>query len=197
MLKERRTAGLPAASMEHRCAYRQPSEGTKTQPAKAQKGKTCAGMYTHTVKSHRTRKDLKRSDLPSIHPAEQGSFGSNAFTSPTTHFILGNSPQKDAKLSQRGAAHPLPLPEPRRRRELTAFRTGSADTEKGYTTQEVYTKCNRTTQAMVRFVSSLLLVKKNKSKTLCWMESDLILLPLFVLYSKFCSLLSNSKECLG
>lgn len=47
---------------------------------------------------------------------------------------------------------------------------------------------------MVRFVSSVLLVKKNKSKTLCWMESDLILLPLFVLYSKFYSLLSNSKE---
>lgn len=47
---------------------------------------------------------------------------------------------------------------------------------------------------MVRFVNSLLLVKKNKSKTLSWMESDLILLLLFVLYSKFYSLLSNSKE---
>lgn len=47
---------------------------------------------------------------------------------------------------------------------------------------------------MVRFVSSLLLVKKNEAKTLSWIESDLILLPLFVLFSKFCSLLSNSKE---
>lgn len=47
---------------------------------------------------------------------------------------------------------------------------------------------------MVRFVSSLLLVKKNESKTQIWMESDLILLPLFVLYSKFHSLLFNSKE---
>lgn len=47
---------------------------------------------------------------------------------------------------------------------------------------------------MVRFVTSLLLVKKNESKTLSWMESDLILLPLFVLYSEFYSLSSNSKE---
>lgn len=46
---------------------------------------------------------------------------------------------------------------------------------------------------MVRSFSSLLLVKKNKSKALSWMEPDLSLLSLFVLFSIFCFLVSNSK----
>ena len=86
MLKERRTTGLSAASVERRCAYHQPSEGKKTRLTKAHKGKTCKGTYTYMFKSHRTRKDLNRSsDQPSIHPPEQGSFESNVFISSTPH----------------------------------------------------------------------------------------------------------------
>lgn len=52
----------------------------------------------------------------------------------STYFILGNSSQKNAKLLLRAATHPLPLSDQSRSWELTAFRTGSADTEKGRTT---------------------------------------------------------------
>lgn len=86
MLKDRRTTGLSEASVERQCAYHQPSEGRNPRPTKAQKGKMCQGTYPYIFKSPRTRMDLTRSsDQPSIHPAEQGSFESNAFLSSTPH----------------------------------------------------------------------------------------------------------------
>lgn len=100
--------------------------------------------------------------------------------------VLGNSTQKDVMLLQRGATHPLPLSDQRR---TTPFRTGMEILRRVINLYKVQS----TTQAMVRSLSSLLLVKKSKSKALSWMESDLSLLPLFVLFSIFCFLMSNSK----
>lgn len=76
--------------------------------------------------------------------------------------VLGNSTQKDVMFLQRGATNPLPLSNQSR---TTAFRTGMEILRRVIN----FYKVQSTAQVMVRSLSSLLLVKKNKSKALSWM----------------------------
>lgn len=153
------------------CPFTSLQRGEKPRPTKAQKGKMCKGAYIHLFKCHRTKKGLNKSpDQPSIYPPKQGSFESNVLLSPTPYpSSLGNSTQKDVMSLQGGATHPLPLSD---QSGTTAFRTGMEILRRVINhTKFIQSAINYPSH--VRSLSSLLLVKKNKSKTLSWMEPDL------------------------
>lgn len=152
----------------------------------------CKGTYIHLFKSHRTRKGLNRSsDQPSIYPPQQGSFESNVFLSSTPHtsYFRKLNWERCYVLTKR-CYTPFAAVWPKQHH---SFQDWYGRYWEGSEKKLNLYKVQYTTQAMVRSLSSLLLVKKNKSKALSWMEPDLSLLSLFVLFSIFCFLLSNSK----
>lgn len=172
MLKDGRTTGLSEASVKHQRALSPAFRGEKNHGQLKHRKAKCARVRIFICLSVTGPKRALTSHQISLLSIPQNREALKAMCSSLLLHIpssLGNSTQKGVTSLQGGATHPLPLSD---QSGTTAFRTGMEILRRVIKhTKFIQSAINYPSH--VRSLSSLLLVKKNKSKTLSWMEPNL------------------------